>query len=316
MAYPNAGLPNDLGDYDECAETTAAQVRQWCEQGIVNLVSRSVEGLKPNNVTIIDNDTEMIRVAGQFGMKVYYGDGTRLDLLEAMARTDRPLGVGELAAATGLAQQELLGRQIGAPGGLAGWFNEYDPATDRWTKRPDIPMPVHHQAMVGVNGNTMVATPHIDSLAREGVTCERFFVCPVCSPTRAEFLTGRYHQRGGVTGVSTGQAGSSMARSSGRPGPAMTSSIESCPRCASSSQVSTTVSGFSSKTYLPCDSLIAWLLASLPPEVKTTSAASQPSSVATCGHSARNRAPNSASAAATAVSCCGVTPRLSSSESR
>ena len=36
-----------------------------------------------------------------------------------------------------------------APGGLAGWFNEHDPATDRWTKKPDIPMPVHHQAMVG-----------------------------------------------------------------------------------------------------------------------------------------------------------------------
>ncbi|HYG29965.1 MAG TPA: homocysteine S-methyltransferase family protein, partial [Allosphingosinicella sp.] len=38
MAYPNAGLPNDLGEYDEGAETTAAQVRQWCEQGIVNIV--------------------------------------------------------------------------------------------------------------------------------------------------------------------------------------------------------------------------------------------------------------------------------------
>ena len=38
MAYPNAGLPNDLGEYDECAETTAAQVRIWAEQGIVNIV--------------------------------------------------------------------------------------------------------------------------------------------------------------------------------------------------------------------------------------------------------------------------------------
>jgi len=38
MAYPNAGLPNDLGEYDEDAATTAAQVRQWCEQGIVNVV--------------------------------------------------------------------------------------------------------------------------------------------------------------------------------------------------------------------------------------------------------------------------------------
>ena len=43
-----------------------------------------------------------------------------------------------------------------APGGLAGWFNEYDPATDKWTKKPDIPMPVHHQAMVGYNGKVYV----------------------------------------------------------------------------------------------------------------------------------------------------------------
>src|SRR3954470_17552409 len=38
MGYPNAGLPNDLGDYDECAATTAGQVREWAEQGIVNIV--------------------------------------------------------------------------------------------------------------------------------------------------------------------------------------------------------------------------------------------------------------------------------------
>jgi 5-methyltetrahydrofolate--homocysteine methyltransferase len=38
MAYPNAGLPNDLGEYDECAATTASQVREWAEQGIVNIV--------------------------------------------------------------------------------------------------------------------------------------------------------------------------------------------------------------------------------------------------------------------------------------
>lgn len=55
------------------------------------------------------------------------------------------------------------------------------------------------------NGNTQVSTPAIDSLARDGVTLDRFFVCPVCAPTRAEFLTGRYHPRAGVYGVSTGQ---------------------------------------------------------------------------------------------------------------
>ena len=55
------------------------------------------------------------------------------------------------------------------------------------------------------NGNTMVRTPNIDSIAAGGVTLDRFYVCPVCSPTRAEFLTGRYHPRTGVYGVSTGQ---------------------------------------------------------------------------------------------------------------
>ena len=55
------------------------------------------------------------------------------------------------------------------------------------------------------SGNQQVSTPHIDSIAQRGVSLDRFYVCPVCAPTRAEFLTGRYHPRGGVRGVSTGQ---------------------------------------------------------------------------------------------------------------
>lgn len=54
------------------------------------------------------------------------------------------------------------------------------------------------------NGNTNLATPQIDSIGKAGATLDRYFVCPVCSPTRAEFLTGRYHSRGGVHDVSTG----------------------------------------------------------------------------------------------------------------
>jgi arylsulfatase A-like enzyme len=57
---------------------------------------------------------------------------------------------------------------------------------------------------LSVHGNTNLSTPHIDGLARDGAAFERFYVCPVCSPTRAEFLTGRYHPRGGVFGVTTG----------------------------------------------------------------------------------------------------------------
>jgi len=42
-----------------------------------SLLARDVD------VSIIDNDVEMIQVAGNFGFKVYYGDGTRLDVLRA-----------------------------------------------------------------------------------------------------------------------------------------------------------------------------------------------------------------------------------------
>lgn len=57
----------------------------------------------------------------------------------------------------------------------------------------------------GINGNQMANTPNIDSIGRNGARFDRFYVCSVCAPTRAEFLTGRYHPRGGVRGVSSGQ---------------------------------------------------------------------------------------------------------------
>ncbi len=58
---------------------------------------------------------------------------------------------------------------------------------------------------LSLHGNTNLQTPQLDRLARAGVQLRHFYVCPVCSPTRAEFLTGRYHVRGGVVGVSRGQ---------------------------------------------------------------------------------------------------------------
>ena len=57
---------------------------------------------------------------------------------------------------------------------------------------------------LSVHGNTNLSTPNIDKLAQAGAAFDHFFVCPVCSPTRAEFLTGRYHPRGGVWNVTTG----------------------------------------------------------------------------------------------------------------
>ena len=55
-----------------------------------------------------------------------------------------------------------------------------------------------------ISGKTNLETPNIDRLANTGVTFDRFYVSPACSPTRAELLTGRHHVRAGVYGTSTG----------------------------------------------------------------------------------------------------------------
>lgn len=43
-----------------------------------------------------------------------------------------------------------------------------------------------------------VATPHLDKLAKEGAILDQFYVQPVCSPTRAALMTGRYPMRHGL----------------------------------------------------------------------------------------------------------------------
>ena len=58
---------------------------------------------------------------------------------------------------------------------------------------------------LGFTGNKTASTPHIDQLARQGIFFNHFYVSPVCSPTRAEMLTGRYHVRAGVSGVTSGK---------------------------------------------------------------------------------------------------------------
>lgn len=50
---------------------------------------------------------------------------------------------------------------------------------------------------VGWHGGD-IATPHLDRLAAAGAKLEQFYVLPVCSPTRAALLTGRYPIRHGL----------------------------------------------------------------------------------------------------------------------
>ena len=51
---------------------------------------------------------------------------------------------------------------------------------------------------VSFHGNTQIPTPHIDNLAKEGMQLDQYFVQPVCSPSRATFLTGRHVIHTGV----------------------------------------------------------------------------------------------------------------------
>ena len=43
-----------------------------------------------------------------------------------------------------------------------------------------------------INGMSAVKTPHLDTLANEGVKLENYYVHPICSPSRSELMTGRH----------------------------------------------------------------------------------------------------------------------------
>jgi arylsulfatase B len=57
-------------------------------------------------------------------------------------------------------------------------------------------------ADVGYHGSP-IRTPNIDQLATGGIELNRFYVCPVCSPTRTGLMTGRYPNRTGMHGSPT-----------------------------------------------------------------------------------------------------------------
>ncbi len=75
------------------------------------------------------------------------------------------------------------------------------------TKKPNIIIILADDQGWGdlsITGNTNLYTPNIDNIAKNGVTFQNFYVQPVCSPTRAELLTGRYFPRTGVYATSEG----------------------------------------------------------------------------------------------------------------
>lgn len=51
---------------------------------------------------------------------------------------------------------------------------------------------------VGFTGSKDIKTPNLDKFAASGVRLDRFYACPVCSPTRAGLMTGRWPLRFGL----------------------------------------------------------------------------------------------------------------------
>ena len=51
-AHPNAGLPNEFGEYDETPEEMAAQIEEFMKQGLVDIIGGCC-GTTPEHITAI-----------------------------------------------------------------------------------------------------------------------------------------------------------------------------------------------------------------------------------------------------------------------
>jgi len=76
-------------------------------------------------------------------------------------------------------------------------------------RRPNIILIITDDQGYGdlsLHGNPHIQTPHTDSIGAAGVQFTQFHVNPVCSPTRASLMTGRYYYRTGVVDTFLGRS--------------------------------------------------------------------------------------------------------------
>jgi arylsulfatase A-like enzyme len=103
---------------------------------------------------------------------------------------------------------------VGAAAVVAGalWFGPAPgvglPAQTR-PARPNVLLIITDDQGFGdldIHGNPKIHTQNLDRLARESVQFRSFYVSPVCSPTRASLMTGRYNYRTGVVDTYLGRS--------------------------------------------------------------------------------------------------------------
>lgn len=107
---------------------------------------------------------------------------------------------------TGISRREMIQKTITGLSGLGLGISTLHctsgSAGEQAAKAPNILLLVADDAGwrdVGYHGSE-IKTPHLDSLMKEGVELNQFYVCPTCSPTRASLLTGRFASRYGILG--------------------------------------------------------------------------------------------------------------------
>jgi arylsulfatase A-like enzyme len=92
-----------------------------------------------------------------------------------------------------------------APGATAEETRRTEPAPTELApvERPNIVVFLADdlgQRDLGCYGSTFYETPNLDNLARAGALfTDAYAACPVCSPTRASLMSGRWPQRTGIT---------------------------------------------------------------------------------------------------------------------
>jgi arylsulfatase A-like enzyme len=72
------------------------------------------------------------------------------------------------------------------------------PQSDQTSRLPNVILMMTDDQGIGdfgVMGNDLIETPNIDAMAANSGSLTKFYVSPVCSPTRASLMTGRYNQR-------------------------------------------------------------------------------------------------------------------------
>ncbi len=122
-AHPNAGLPNDLGGYDESPEEMAEELLQWCESGLINLVGGCC-GTGPDHISAIRESVSHIaprvipevapslRLSGlepfSLGQDSLFANIGERTNVAGSARFRRLIKAGEFDKALSVARQQVL----------------------------------------------------------------------------------------------------------------------------------------------------------------------------------------------------------------